>query len=68
MSKLRTLVDAAPTWIAFAIVAVTAVLGYLETEGLETWAAYAATLLVWLGGAAAIVRRVTPVAKTERGL
>ena len=68
LEKFNTLLRAVPTWITLATVVLTAALQVAEGEGLNAAAAWIATALVVVGAAAAIVRRVTPVPKAERGL
>jgi hypothetical protein len=71
LARLRVLATAAPTYL----VAVAAILPLIASDLAEVMPGQAETItsgvlivVGWLGAAIAIIRRVTPVAKAERGL
>lgn len=71
ISKARTLWRAAPTYLAGAAVGVTAASDEISKRfpgSAETVSHWAIPILAGLGAAIAIVRRVTPVLKNQRGL
>ena len=63
----KVVLTAAPTWIGFAVLVLTGALEALP-DGFPEVAEWIGRIIVWLGGAAAIINRVTPVAKDERGV
>lgn len=70
MARAKVVIKAAPTWliaIAAALTAAAHELGAL-LPGQAEWWAWPIRIAGWLGAAAAIIRRVTPVPPEERGL
>lgn len=72
LAKAKTLFTALPTYLSLAAVVVTAfgeeIAAVLSPERSEVLARLTVTVLAWLTAAANIVRRVTPVTASERGL
>lgn len=71
VARVRVLLGAAPTWLTTAAVVVSAFndeIGEAFPGAADEVAAVAAPVLAAIGAAIAIVRRVTPVAKDQRGL
>lgn len=72
LTRIRTLLHAAPTWLTLAALVVTIfadeLAAVLPTSAAETVGVWAARLVAWLTAATLIVRRVTPVLASERGL
>lgn len=67
INRVQTLAGAAVTWLVLASVVLTAVLGEVgdDIPALAEWGGKA---LAFLAVAIAIVRRVSPVEPTDRGL
>jgi len=71
VKRIRVLLTAAPTWLAGAAVIVSAFndeIGEAFPGSAEAVATVATPVLAAIGAAIAIVRRVTPVLASERGL
>lgn len=71
LERIRVLLTAAPTYLTGAAVVVTAVSEEIGEEFPHldgTVTAWATPVLAVIATAIAIVRRVTPVLKTQRGL
>jgi hypothetical protein len=70
LAKARTLAGAAVTWLLLASTVLTLAVAELgEQLGTDHPAVVlGARVVVWLGTAVAIVRRVTPVPPSDRGL
>jgi hypothetical protein len=72
LGKARTLFTALPTYLSLAAVVVTTfseeIAAVLSPSKGEALTRLAVTVLAWLTAAANIVRRVTPVLPSERGL
>lgn len=71
-ARVKVVLTAAPTWLAAASAAITTVapeLGRLAPAHTQIIATWAARLVVWIGGAILVIRRVTPVIdRAQRGL
>lgn len=71
LARLRVLLTAAPTWITTAMAVVVLLRDNIATlfpSAAEDVSRWSVTVLAVLAGALAIVRRVAPVLKAERGL
>lgn len=69
--KLKVIASAAVTWLIAASVVVSAAapqIAELFPANAEAITEWAARVVAWLGAAVLIVRRVTPVPPSERGI
>lgn len=65
MERVRVVLSAAVTWLVFAATVVTIVLQEVDVPAVTRFGGYALTVI---GVAVAIIRRVTPVLPSERGV
>jgi len=72
IEKAKVVAQAAVTWLVFASVVLTFAAGEIASvvpgETGETITEWVLRIVAWIGVAVGIIRRVTPVAKDERGL
>lgn len=65
LTRVRTVLRAAPTWLTAIAVGVSAFAD--EVPGTEP-SEWAVRVVAWIGAAVAIIRQVTPVTRDQRGL
>lgn len=72
LARIRVILTAAPTWLVFAALTVPIVTEEVAKVLPASWAERVVTIggyvVGWLGAAIAIVRRVTTVLPSERGI
>ncbi len=71
LARTRVVLRAAPTWLTAISVALTAAaseIGRLAPSGGDDVVRWCVTVAAWLTSAVAIIRRVSPVDQSERGL
>lgn len=71
IARIKVVLSAAVTWITLAIAVLTIFseeIAALLPEGSEDISAFILKVVAWLGGAVTIIRRVSPVLPSERGI
>ena len=68
IDKVRVVLTAAVTWITAAVVILQVALAQNVISDVPEATSVIGQIIVWLLGAIAIIRRVTPVASDERGI